>query len=158
MERAARKWALDNFSVDVIGKKIEDFIDNSPFAEPIDFKEEEKDPHAKIEDNPDNSEWIKSLYKNILKRRETDDKDDGYKYWMNEVSKGATRQQIDNYFRQVAAQENQKNKKTSFEDILDKNDEGKRVLYVIPESIGDIYMSTSVFESIKSNIQSIIFT
>lgn len=68
---------------------------------------------------------------------------------MNEVSKGATRQQIDNYFRQVAAQENQKNKKTSFEDILDKNDEGKRVLYVIPESIGDIYMSTSVFESIK---------
>ena len=149
MERAARKWALDNFSVDVVGKKIEDFIDNSPFAESIDFKEEEKDPHAKIEDNPDNSEWIKSLYKNILKRRETDDKDDGHKYWMNEVSKGATRQQIDNYFRQVAAQENQKNKKTSFEDLLDKNDEGKRVLYVIPESIGDIYMSTSVFESIK---------
>ena len=149
MERAGRKWVLDNFSVSVIGKKIEDFIDNAPFAESFNFSPEEQDPYAKIEDQLSNPEWIKSLYAKILKRSEVDEKDDGYKYWMNEISKGMTRQHIEAYFRQVAAQDNQKNNKTTFEDLLDKNDEGKRVIYVIPESIGDIYMSTAVFESIK---------
>ena len=32
---------------------------------------------------------------------------------------------------------------------MDKDDKGKRIIFVIPESIGDIYMSTSLFESIK---------
>jgi len=68
---------------------------------------------------------------------------------MQEISKGAKRQDIENYFRQVASQENQKNKKIDFHDLLGKDDEGKRVLYVMPESIGDIYMSTSLFENIK---------
>ena len=149
MEKAARKWALENFSPNVIGKKIEEFIDNAPFSEGISFVEKEQDPFFKIENIPDNSEWIKSLYSNILKRPDVDEKDDGHKYWMNEIQKGATRQQIDSYFRQVALQQNQKNKEASFEDFLDKNDKGKRILYVIPESIGDIYMSTALFESIK---------
>ena len=149
MEKAGRLWALNNFSVGVIGKRIEDFIDNAPFVESFNFKEEDQNPHAQIDNIEDNSEWIKSLYANILKRVGVDEKDDGHKYWMNEIQKGATRQQIDNHFRQVASQHNQKNNKISFEDSLDKDDKGKRILYVIPESIGDIYMSTSVFESIK---------
>ena len=149
MEKAARKWALENFSPNVIGKKIEEFIDNAPFSEGISFVEKEQDPFFKIENIPDNSEWIKSLYSNILKRPEVDEKDDGHKYWMAEIAKGCPRQQIENYFRQVALQDNQKNKKISFEDLLDKNDAGKRLLFVIPEPIGDIYMTTSLFESIK---------
>jgi hypothetical protein len=75
--------------------------------------------------------------------------DDGHKYWMTEISKGAKRQDIENYFRNVAAQENQKNKKIDFSDLLDKDDEGRRIIYVMPESIGDIYISTSLFENIK---------
>jgi len=149
MERAGRKWVLDNFSVDVIGKKIENFIDNAPFVENLDYKEEQRNPYVQIENIADNSEWIKSLYANILKRPEVDEKDDGHRYWMNEFSRGTTRQSIENYFRQIAVQENNKNKKVSFEDFLDKEDEGRRLLFVIPESIGDIYMTTSIFESIK---------
>lgn len=149
MERAGRKWVLDNFSVDVIGKKIENFIDDAPFVGNLDYKEEQRNPYVQIENIADNSEWIKSLYANILKRPEVDEKDDGHKYWMNEFSRGTTRQSIENYFRQIAVQENNKNKKVSFEDFLDKEDEGRRLLFVIPESIGDIYMTTSIFESIK---------
>ena len=33
--------------------------------------------------------------------------------------------------------------------MLDKDDEGKRILYVIPQSAGDVFMSTSLFPSIK---------
>lgn len=52
------------------------------------------------------------------------------------------------YFRQVAEQENAKNRKIDFGDLLDKNDK-KRVLFVMPESIGDLFICTSLFKSIR---------
>ena len=36
-----------------------------------------------------------------------------------------------------------------FSQVLDDDDKGKRMLYVMPESIGDIYLSTSLFRSAK---------
>ena len=86
---------------------------------------------------------------NILKMNHVNKDDDGYKYWMKEIEKGTKREDIEKYFRQVALQENQKNQKVDFENLLDENDKGKRILYVMPESIGDIYMSTALFENIK---------
>jgi glycosyltransferase involved in cell wall biosynthesis len=146
----AREWTIQNYSVETIGKKIEAFIDSSPEVN-YDFslKEEEKDQYAQVPNIENNSEWLTYLYHNILKMKHVDQNDDGHKYWMQEFSKGAKRQDIENYFRNVAAQENQKNKKIEFEDLLDKDDKGKRILYVMPESIGDIYMSTALFENIK---------
>ena len=146
----AREWTIQNYSVETIGKKIEAFIDSSPEVN-YDFslKEEEKDQYAQVPNIENNSEWLTYLYHNILKMKHVDQNDDGHKYWMQEFSKGGKRQDIENYFRNVAAQENQKNKKIEFEDLLDKDDKGKRVLYVMPESIGDIYMSTALFENIK---------
>ena len=49
----------------------------------------------------------------------------------------------------MANKENQENKKTSFGEILGSEGVENRILYVMPESIGDIYLSTSLFESIK---------
>ena len=146
----AREWTIENYSVESIGKKIEEFIDSCPEVN-YDFslKEEEKDQYAQVPNIENNSEWLTYLYHNILKMKHVDQNDDGHKYWMQEFSKGAKRQDIENYFRNVAAQENQKNKKIEFEDLLDKEDKGKRILYVMPESIGDIYMSTALFENIK---------
>jgi glycosyltransferase involved in cell wall biosynthesis len=146
----AREWTIQNYSVETIGKKIEAFIDSSPEVN-YDFslKEEEKDQYAQVPNIENNSEWLTYLYHNILKMKHVDQNDDGHKYWMQEFSKGAKRQDIENYFRNVDAQENQKNKKIEFEDLLDKDDKGKRILYVMPESIGDIYMSTALFENIK---------
>jgi hypothetical protein len=47
--------------------------------------------------------------------------------------------------------ENEQIKKIEFEDLLDKNDSGKRVIYVIPESEEDVFLSTSLFKSIKES-------
>jgi len=150
MGRKAREWTIDNFSVEVIGKMIEDFIDNAPESN-YDFstKEEEKDPYFKIPDIENDSEWIISLYKNILKMKEINQNDEGYKYWMQEISKGAKRIDIENYFRKIAQQENQKNKQISFEELLGEGSPEDRILYVMPDSIGDIFLSTSLFKSIK---------
>jgi glycosyltransferase involved in cell wall biosynthesis len=150
MGAKAREWTIDNFAVENIGKQIEEFIDSAEYTS-YDFslKEEEKDPYAQIPNIDDNGKWVISLYHNILKMKDVDEKDDGYKYWMQELSKGAKRNDVENYFRQVASKENEKNSRVDFESILDKNDSGKRILYVMPESIGDIYMSTALFENIK---------
>jgi hypothetical protein len=67
---------------------------------------------------------------------------------LGEISKGAKREDIERYFRNEALKENQKNKKIDFSELLDKDDQ-KRLLVILPESIGDIFLATSLFESIR---------
>jgi len=151
MGKKAREWTIENFSVETIGKFIEDFIDNSPEIN-YDFdlnKEDQKDPYIQIENIKEDSAWISQLYHKILKLAEIDENDDGHKHWMEQLRKEAKRKDVERYFREVALKENEKNKQQSFEDILDKDDEGKRILYVMPESAGDVFMVTSLFESLK---------
>ena len=114
----------------------------------VHFNEKKKDPHAKIEPIKNDIEWLKALYENILVMDVKDD-DSGLKYWMDEIKKGMSRNDIENYFRNVAIKENQKDEKVEFSQVLDDDDKGKRMLYVMPESIGDIYLSTSLFRSAK---------
>ena len=50
----------------------------------------------------------------------------------------------------MAWEENQKNSTTptTFEDLLNKNDK-KRILFVLPESAGDVLLCTALFKSIR---------
>ena len=148
--KAARQWVLDNFSVRVIGEKLEKFIDGCDYVEgyDFDFTPAEKDPMAKIEQIDSDKDWVKQLYKKILKT-EVDDKDSGLHHWVERLGKDLKRENVESYFRNIAASDNQKNHKTSFDDILDKDDRDRRILYVIPESIGDVFLATSVIDSLK---------
>ena len=150
MGSKAKEWIIENYSINSVGPSFEEFIDSSPFTE-YDFKleEEQQNPLYEIPDIKDDSEWLMNMYHNILLMKDVDEKDDGHKYWMEELKKGAPRRDIENYFRQVALKDNQKKEKIPFEDALDKDDEGKRILYVMPQSIGDVFLSTSLFKSIK---------
>lgn len=65
------------------------------------------------------------------------------------------RSQILEYFRKVAREENQKIQgNVDFETLLDKDEGKKRVLVTMPESIGDIFLVTSLFESIRKRYPS----
>ena len=145
----AKQWVIDNFSTESVGKFLEDQFDNMDFVD-YDFslEQEEKNPNAVIPEIKDDTEWLKVMYKDVL-IMDVDDKDSGLKYWIKEIEKGVERKTIEDYFRRIASQDNQKNKKVDFSDLLDKDDAGKRMLYVMPESIGDIYLSTSLFKSAK---------
>jgi glycosyltransferase involved in cell wall biosynthesis len=149
MGRNARQWVLDNFSISVIGKRIEDFIlSREPHS--YDFKNEEelREPFYEIPEIEDRSEWLKSLYKNILKM-DVEDKDGGLDYWKKEMDKGMDKKTVLEYFRNVAIKENQTIQKQDFADLLDKDDEGKRICFVLPQAIGDLFMTTSLFLSLK---------
>ena len=153
--KKARRWALDNFSVEVIGKFFEDFIDNAPEAD-YDFEKEESKEN-KNKNNPDavvphiesDSEWVLALYKEILA---TDNhvNDDGYKTWMKQLEHKIPRPQIEDYFRKVARDHNQKYFPVKIEDFLDEDDKGKRMAYIMPESAVDVFLSTSLLKSLKS--------
>jgi len=152
MGRRAREWTIKNFSPRNVGKIIEDFVDSSDFVDKSIFKDkksEEKNPHAIIKDIEESEEWIIALYQGILKRK-VDENDDGLKYWKQELSKGAKRIDIENYFRQVATKENAEDGQGKFEKFLDKDDKGKRILFVVPESERDVYLCTSLFKSLNS--------
>ncbi len=150
MGKKAREWTIKNFSTENVGKIIESHFDKfEKVSSPISISFEEKDPNHQVPHIEDNSEWVSYLYKNILKDKTIDKENDGHKYWMAELEKGAKRQDIENYFKQVASKENSKNKKVEFSEVLGKDDAGKRLAYVMPESIGDLFLSTSLFKSIK---------
>ncbi len=147
MGKAARNWALQNFSVESVGKKIEKFLDSCKFIDQDKYPEiEKKNPNAEIPKIENNGEWIKTLYSEILKT-EVDDLDDGYKYWMSELDKGASREKIEEYFRGVATKSNTEEQTKDIKNQL--SDNKNRILYVIPENEFDVFISTSLFESIK---------
>jgi hypothetical protein len=154
MGKKAREWTIDNFSPRTIGKKIEKFIDDAPFTN-FDFKldEEQKDPEANIPDTEDNGEWIKTLYKRILKRSVLED-DEGHQHWMNEIKKGLPRDQIEKYFRQVAQKDNAEKQKKDLNDLLDDEGPENRIVYVIPETDREVFISTGLFKSIKETYPS----
>jgi|TARA_R110000744_G_scaffold169803_1_gene287834 glycosyltransferase involved in cell wall biosynthesis len=144
-----RQWVIDNFSTESVGKFLEDQFDNMDFVD-YDFslEQQEKNPNAVIPEIKDDTEWLTVMYKDVL-IMDVDSKDSGLKYWIQEIEKGVERKTIEDYFRRIASQDNQKNKKVDFSELLGKDDAGKRMLYVMPESIGDIYLSTSLFRSAK---------
>lgn len=150
--KIGRKWVIDNYSIDKIGKPLEEFIDNAPFASADSFenKDEPKNPDYIIPFIKNDDEWILHMYHNILKMFDIDSKNEGFIYWKQKLSEGMPRNDIEEYFRKVAKENNQKqlNNTISFEDLLDKNDKG-RILFYIPESAGDILLCTSLFKSIK---------
>jgi hypothetical protein len=149
--KKGRKFVLDNFSTEVIGAELEKFLDNAPLADwsKISLEEPLKNPNYAMPIIPDDKEWLKHMYLNILKFHKIEDDDEGLLYWMKGISQGMKRPDIEKTFRQIAFNENQKKVKVSLEDLLDKDDK-KRLLVVMPESAGDIFMLSSLFESVKN--------
>lgn len=153
MEKLSRQWALENYAIEVNGKKIEDFIDNCEFISDMsvfDFTEQKKNynPNAQVSSTDDTRQWLKSLYKNILDTEVTDE-DEGLCHWEKQLSNNTPKEQVENYFRHVAQTEISKNNTIDLQDLFDKNDKRIKVLIVQPESLGDIFLVTALFESLR---------
>ena len=108
--RKARQWTIDNFSVEVIGKKLEEIIDAMP---DVDYDYDSAsilkfDPSYEPKAHyPESKNFIIDIYKNILKE-DVDENSEGFKHWLNELNNGKTATEIVNHFRKVAMDENNK--------------------------------------------------
>lgn len=150
-----RKFALNKFDVYSVGPIFEKFIDNAPEINyDFNFEQEKKNPEYPFRtDIKDDKEYVIDLYSGILKCY-PDEK--GLNDWLSQLQLARTQEDknrirygIYNFFKKTAIEDNRKNQAIDFNDLL--SDEGweKRVLYVVPESAGDVYLSTSLFESIR---------
>ncbi len=142
--KLARQWAIANASIEVIGKQWEDLLDSLPFTNyDFNLSDPKKDPSAIIPPETDVDKWIKSLYSIILK---SEPDDQGFKYWQQRVAQGMSKGEIEQQFRQIAAQENAKNNHSKFEEFITKK---PALLVVLKESIGDLINATAIIDSIK---------
>lgn len=68
--------------------------------------------------------------------------------------KKRAREQVLHYFQKIASEENEKNQiksSSTLEDLINKTDPRKRLLLVVPESIGDIFIISSLLESFRNS-------
>tara|TARA_R100000008_G_scaffold86474_2_gene79770 strand:- start:1401 stop:3320 length:1920 start_codon:yes stop_codon:yes gene_type:complete len=151
LEKKSRKWVLDNFSIPVIGSKLEEILDKMPAIDwDFDFKEPLRDTKYTPPPIESDSEWIIDIYANVL-RMTVDENDQGHKHWMAALAQGKTRDTILDFFHQTAAKENEEidkeSKQKDLQELID-DDKEKRLIVVMPGTIGDVYMSTSILPSL----------
>jgi glycosyltransferase involved in cell wall biosynthesis len=155
IEKISRQWAIDNFSVEVIGKQLEDIIDNMP---DVDYDFENKpvvlNENHQLRDNMNIDELIIDLHKNLA-NDDVDTNSNSFKFWLNRIQSGEinVNQMIDN-FRNIARQSNAQNKKIDFKDLFDSRDEGKRIAVVIPQSDTDVLLINSLMKNLKKQYSS----
>lgn len=160
MSKNAREYVAKNHNYDLLAKQWESIFDNIKPIENVDWDKQPKtknpNPQAQIPQCANDVEWILALYKHILDAdivEETGGKpleNQGVQYWLREIQNQVRpKDQIEQQFRAIAMQDLQK-KPVGLLDLLDPNDV-KRMLYVIPQSMGDCFISTSVIASLKEN-------
>lgn len=149
MGKKSRQWVFDNFSTEVIGKKLEEIIDAMPYLDDeVDIKNLVFNEFYEMPNGLSNEDFITSLYKNIL-YEDVDANTEGHQKWRQDLETGKVNQeQLYHHFIEVARKENLK-KPVAFEDMLSKDDKGKRVAVIIPQSGTDLLFINSLMKNLQ---------
>lgn len=150
-----RKWAQERFDTKVIGKQVEDFLDGLPEVKEgaFDFVDKKFDDTYPFQDEDQitsDLEWLLDLYGGIFGMIE-DENSIGVRNWLGKLSKGEeSRESIYNRFIEIAKHENSlaPEEQKSIKDLF-TTDKKYKLLYIIPESIGDCMVSQSVIEALQ---------
>lgn len=141
-----RKFVLEEFNNQKTFKELENLIDSIQQKEVISNIEfQPRDENYPLKDISNNTEWLIDLYENCLRMNE-DENSEGVKHWLNVLTNGGTREIIHDYFIKVARKENLENSKFSYEHVFENNGK-KKLAYVMPQSLGDCFISTAILES-----------
>ena len=96
------------------------------------------------------SDFVKDVYENMLKVS-IKEGSDVFDYLLKKLRSGVSREKITKALRDNALSEQEASDKKEYNiaNFVDKDDEGRRLALVLPKSIGDIYISTSILKSLK---------
>lgn len=149
MGKIARQWVINNFSVEVIGKKLEEIIDNMPSVDyDYDSKHRDYNPDYEVGSYSNKEDFLISLYKNILDE-DVDKNSTGVKHWIEKIQSGEKPEQIIGHFKNIAKQQIQKYKALSLEDLLGEEDSGSRIAVILPQSAVDVLLVNSLMKRFK---------
>jgi glycosyltransferase involved in cell wall biosynthesis len=141
-----REFVLNNYSIDVIGKKWEEVLDNLP-SKDWDDPENLPQPQNPSYIPPPNlspQDFVLDIFANILHEK-VDKNNSQVKHWVDHLIRSNDHQGVYNHFVNVAQQHNAQlnHKNIDFSELLDATDD-KRLLIVMPESAGDVIMVNSL--------------
>ena len=150
----ARNWVLENFSIEVVGKQIEDLLDAMPkidydFSleiEPLDVAKE-----FKGKDGENNIDFIIRVHKEIL--NDIVDKNSGHVKILNkQLQLGEIdRNTLLANFRGHAFKQNENQTKVDLEDVLGDEDPDNRIAIVLPCAATDVFLVNSLLISLQNN-------
>jgi glycosyltransferase involved in cell wall biosynthesis len=151
IEKKSRQWAIDNFSIEIIGKQLEDIIDNMPDVD-YDFDStliKFNEQHIPA-NNLTNEELVIDLHKNILKE-DIDENSNSFKVWVSRLhNQEISKNELFNHFIKIAQTHNSNNNKIEFSSLFDSSDDGKRIAVIIPKSETDVFLINSLMKNLKT--------
>jgi len=152
MGKIARDFVIDFCSIESVCKNFENLISTIDSTDwDFDFSYVEKNTSYIPPEIENNKDWLIDLYKNILQLKDPEQEDPKVLSDLTQKldDNSTTRQNVYNHFIKIATEENNKNKLIPFEDLLSKDDAGRRILFVLPDSNIDVFNSTSLLKYIK---------
>tara|TARA_R110002020_G_scaffold5685_2_gene23389 strand:- start:2740 stop:4629 length:1890 start_codon:yes stop_codon:yes gene_type:complete len=146
----SRQWVIDNFSIEVIGKKLEKIIDEMPEIEyDFNLKKSFLNPNYTPKQNyASPKEFLIDIYKNIL-NEDVDENDTGFKNWHGKIQAGGQPQEVVNFFKNTAQQQIDKLSAPELTDILDNEGKEKRIAVVMPQSDIDVFFLNCLLKNLK---------
>lgn len=146
LEKQARQYVINNYSIEKVGKIFEDLFDSLPLVD-FDLKREE------ILDNPffvpnetlQDKEWVESLYDNILHKKDIA----GVHHWINRLKTDLKRHDVLAYFKKVAFSQNQRYYLTQLLEELKQSPNQKRLAIVQPEKEEEVLNCVATLSSLR---------
>lgn len=149
----AIRFTKENYSLESTCNKLMSFLDKMPVIN-WDYKINKllPDINQKIPEDCSDTDFILKCYKDLLKM-EINKKSSVFKFLKNKLQSGTSREDIFKALKNNAEKElesiEKKPKEISY--YLDDSDLGKRIALILPKSIGDVFIATSLFPEIKKN-------
>ena len=149
--KKAREFVLKNYSIKSSVDKLIKIIDE-PFEIDWDYKLSslKTDLNYKANNELNDDEYIIDIYKNMLKIK-INKNDEVFKYLKERINKGTARDKILDALKKNASKEKVKTKEVNYDlsKHIDFNRKNKRIAIVLPKSIGDVFMATSLLEDLN---------
>lgn len=147
-----RRYVLENITPEVIGKRLEEIFDAAPFVDwqDSDFVHPPKNPSHIPPDNLSPEDFVVNLMTQMMHDK-ADKNTSHVKNWAAHLRKSNDYKGVYKHFQNLAAQfnANLNNKPIDLAELLDKNDNGKRIAIVAEQSAGDILILNSLLKQFK---------
>jgi glycosyltransferase involved in cell wall biosynthesis len=150
--KKARKFVIDNYSLDSCCQKLMDIIDKMPYIEQnLNKNNFNKNLNYKMPTSCSDEDFILNIYENMLKvklRKHSE----VFEFLMKKIQAGHSREKIYEALKIATSKEKEHNEKTEIklEDFLTPGDNKGKLAVVLPKSIGDIFMATSLLPDIHN--------
>lgn len=151
MGTIARKYTIDNYSLEAVGRQLEQIFDAMPEVD-TNFSAFSEKPNPNYNPNgqyPTDVDFLKDIYKNIL-GVEVSDNDSGLIHWIKRIRSGEPAKKIVDYFKGVAKKEVEQKFPPKIEDFINQEDPSPRIALVVPQDVYTSLISSYFIKSLKN--------